>query len=248
LSSKGTGLLVNSGPKVNDIFIYRLFNYRKGVVAMKVTEMVNWNYEQRCQKAVQALNKNGFTAVFCPTREEAASYILQEARDARTIGLGGSMTITELGVLDKLAGMGKELLIHGKPGLSAEESLQIMRRQLTSDLFLAGTNALTLSGWLVNIDMTGNRVGAMFFGPKKVTVVAGRNKIVEDLEEAVKRIKRFAAPPNAMRLKKNTPCAKTGFCQDCNSPDRICRVMTVIEKKPRLTDLHVLVVNEDLGL
>jgi hypothetical protein len=215
---------------------------------MNVTELVNWNYEQKCQKAVQALKKNDFTAVYCPTKQQAVDYILQEAREAQTIGLGGSMTVAGLGVVEKLAEMGKELLIHGKPELTPDEKLHIMRRQLTSDLFLAGTNALTLTGCLVNIDMTGNRVGSMFFGPKKVIVVAGRNKIVEDLDEAVKRIKRYAAPPNAKRLKLNTPCAKTGFCQDCNSPDRICRIMTVIEKKPRLTDLRVLVVNEDMGL
>ncbi|MBF7081515.1 lactate utilization protein [Desulfallas sp. Bu1-1] len=215
---------------------------------MNITELVNWNYEQKCRKAVQALEKNGFTAIYCPAKQQAADYILQEARDAQTVGFGGSMSVAGLAVAEKLAEMGKELLIHGKPGLKPEEVLNIMRRQLTSDLFLAGTGALTLSGCLVNIDMTGNRVGSMFFGPKKVIVVAGRNKIVDNVEEAVKRIKRYAAPPNAKRLNKNTPCAKTGFCHDCNSPDRICRIMTVVERKPPLTDLRILVVNEDMGL
>jgi hypothetical protein len=89
----------------------------------------------------------------------------------------------------------------------------------------------------------------MFFGPKKVIVVAGRNKLVDgDIAAAVKRIKDSASPPNARRLNYNTPCAKTGFCCDCNSPDRICRITTVIDRKPRLTDVHVLVVNEDMGL
>lgn len=215
---------------------------------MNLTELVNWNFEQKCRKAVQALEKNGFTAVYCSTKQQAAEYILQEARDARTIGFGGSMSVAGLEVAGKLEEMRKELLDHGKPGLKPEARLEILRRQLTSDLFLTGTGALTLSGCLVNIDMTGNRVGSMFFGPQKVIVVAGRNKIVDNVEEAVQRIKRFAAPPNARRLNKNTPCAQTGFCHDCNSPDRICRITTVIERRPPLTDVRVLVVNEDMGL
>jgi hypothetical protein len=145
--------------------------------------------------------------------------------------------------------MGKEILNHGLSGLTPEERMTIMRRQLTCDLFLTGTNAVTLSGWLVNIDGNGNRVAAMFFGPKKVIVVAGRNKIVDgDLQDAIDRIKNWASPPNAKRLNYNTPCAKTGFCSNCNSPERICRVTTIIDRKPRVMDIRVLVVNEDMGL
>ena len=125
----------------------------------------------------------------------------------------------------------------------------MMRRQLTCNPFLTGCNAVTLSGCLVNIDATGNRVASMSFGLKKVIVVAGRNKLVDgDVAAAIKRVKECTAPPNARRLGFNTPCAKTGFCSDCRSPDRICRVTAVIERKPRLADLRVLVVNEDLGL
>lgn len=215
---------------------------------MNLNELISWNYQQKCEKAVQALEKNGFAAVYCPTKQEAVDYIIKEAQDAQTIGFGGSASVAGLAVADKLGEMGKELLIHGKPGLSPEEVVNVMRRQLTSDLFLVGTNALTLSGSLVNIDMTGNRVGSMLFGPKKVIVVAGRNKIVSDVHEAIKRIKTYAAPPNAKRLKFETPCAKTGFCQDCNSPQRICRITTILDRKPRLTDMRVLVVNEDMGL
>jgi hypothetical protein len=124
-----------------------------------------------------------------------------------------------------------------------------MRRQLTCDLFLTGTNALTMDGCLVNIDATGNRAAAMFFGPDKVIVVAGRNKIVNgDIDDAVRRIKGCASPPNTRRLNFKTPCASTGLCSDCSSPDRICRITTIIDRKPRQTDLRVLVVNEDMGL
>ncbi|GLI37829.1 LUD domain-containing protein [Geobacter hydrogenophilus] len=212
------------------------------------TELVDWTHEQKCRKAVASLEKNGFTAVYCGTGQEALDYIVAEAADAESVGFGGSMSVADLKVIERIREMGKELLIHGAPGLSLEERVAIMRRQLTCDLFLTGTNALTLSGWLVNIDATGNRVGSMFFGPRKVIVVAGRNKIVDGgVQEAIDRIKEWASPPNARRLNYKTPCGTTGFCSDCNSPDRICRITTVIDRKPRLTDLRVLVVNEEMG-
>ncbi len=212
-------------------------------------ELVNWSYEQKCLKATESLNDNGFTAVYCPTRGEARDYILSEATEACTIGFGGSLSVADLDVAEKLAAMGKELFMHTAPGLTPEKRREIMRHQLTCDLFLTGTNALTLSGCLVNIDATGNRVASMMFGPKMVIVVAGRNKLVDgDIAAAVKRVKEWSSPPNARRLNFNTPCARTGFCCDCKSPDRICRITSVIDRRPRLTDLRVLVVNEEMGL
>ena len=212
-------------------------------------DLVQWTHEQKCEKAVESLGKNGFTAVYCKTSQEAFDYIVKEASDAGSIGFGGSMSITDLQVEARLREQGKEILNHAAPGLTMEERQAIMTRQLTCDLFLSGTNALTLSGFLVNIDATGNRVASMFFGPKKVIVVAGRNKLVDgSIDDAIKRVKDYSSPPNAKRLNFNTPCAKTGFCSDCNSPDRICRITTIIDRKPRRTDLRVLVVNEDMGL
>lgn len=211
-------------------------------------ELINWSWEQKCRKAVAALETNGFTAVYCTTPQAAADYILEQAATAQSVGFGGSMTIAGLGVEATLAANGKEILNHGKPGLSTEEKLVILRRELTSDLFLCSTNALTLGGELVNIDGVGNRVGAMQFGPRKVIVVAGRNKLVDGgPQEAIQRIKTWASPPNTKRLNAKTPCASSGFCSNCNSPERICRVTTIIDRKPRLTDLHVVVVNADMG-
>jgi hypothetical protein len=215
----------------------------------KTLELTEWSYEQKCEKAVESLGKNGFTAVYCRTGKEVHNYIINEAATAATIGFGGSLSVADLKLTEKLKGMGKEILNHGIPGLSPEEKMETMRRQLTCDLFLTGSNAVTLSGCLVNIDGNGNRVASMIFGPRKVIVVAGRNKLVDgDINEAIKRVKEWASPPNARRLGLNTPCAKTGFCSDCGSPDRICRVTTVIERKPRVADIRVLVVNEDMGL
>jgi hypothetical protein len=211
-------------------------------------ELVLWSHEQKCLKAVDALVKNGFGAAYCATPQGAFDYIVREAADASTVGFGGSMSIVSLEIEARLREQGKEILNHANPALSRDERLDIMRRQLTCDLFLSGTNALTLSGELVNIDATGNRVAAMFFGPRKVIVVAGRNKLVDGTSrEAIVRVKNWATPPNSRRLKFKTPCASTGFCSDCNSPDRLCRVTTIIDRKPRFTDIRVLVVNADLG-
>jgi hypothetical protein len=211
-------------------------------------ELVTWAHEQKCLKAVESLGRNDFSAIYCATPKAAYDYILAEAADVQSVGFGGSMSIAGLGVEAHLRELGKEILNHGAPALSRDERLEIMRRQLTCDLFLAGCNALTLSGELINIDATGNRAAAMFFGPQKVIVVAGRNKLVDGTpQEAVARVKGWATPPNAKRLNFNTPCARTGFCSNCNSPDRLCRVTTIIDRRPRFTDLRVLVVNADMG-
>lgn len=213
------------------------------------TDLTTWTWQQKCLRTVESLGKNGFTAKYCVTVDEARQHILNEAAEAVTVAFGGSMTIAGMGVEQLLKEQGKEILNHASPGLSRDEKMAVMRRGLTADLYLSGTNALTVSGELINIDATGNRVAAMFFGPKKVIVVAGRNKLVDgSVDKAIMRVKQWATPPNARRLNFNTPCATTGFCSNCNSPDRLCRVTTIIDRKPRFTDLQVLVVNADLGL
>lgn len=213
-----------------------------------MSEWSTWERQKRLEATAKALETNGFKATVCADRGAAVAAIEAEARDARTVGFGGSVSLAELGLPSLLADQGKECLLHGAPGLSPEERLAVMRRQLTCDLFLTGVNAVTLDGKLVNIDATGNRVGAMTFGPGKVVAVAGANKLATDVHDAVRRIKEWAAPPNARRLAVGTPCAETGFCSDCRSPGRICRVVHIMERRPRLTELRVLLVAEPLGL
>jgi hypothetical protein len=211
-------------------------------------EMVSWSHEQRCRKEVAALAGNGFDAVYCATPGEAADAIVIAAAGAMNIGFGGSMSVAGLGVESVLREMGKEILNHSNPALSREDRIEVMRRGLTCDLYLTGTNAVTFSGEMVNIDATGNRVASMIFGPRKVIVVAGRNKLVDGSpRDAIARVKALATPPNSRRLKFKTPCASSGFCSDCNSPDRLCRVTTVLDRRPRMTAMTVLVVNADLG-
>ncbi len=215
----------------------------------RTIELNTWTSEKKCRAVVAALAKRRFTAVYCASAREAADYILAQAEGARTIGFGGSLSVADIALTATLADRGKEILNHGNPGLTPEQKREVMNRQQTCDLFLSGANAVTLDGCVVNIDGIGNRVSAMIYGPTKVIVVAGRNKIVEgDVADALRRIKDKASPPNAMRLGKQTPCAVTGFCADCDSPQRICNVTTILERKPSLTDFHVLVVNEDMGL
>ncbi len=205
-----------------------------------------WHFEQRGKRCVEALRKNGFDALFLPDRESARDRLLAECENAVSIGFGGSMTVAELGIHDALSGKGKRLLDHGR--VPAGEKAAVRLEELTCDLFLSGTNAVTLNGCLVNLDMNGNRTNAMTFGPKKIMVVAGANKIVADVAEAIKRIKSVAAPRNARRLQLSTPCAVTGLCEECSSPQRICRVYSIIERKPPNSDITVIVCGEPMGL
>jgi hypothetical protein len=149
--------------------------------------------------------------------------------------------------MEKLEAQGYTLYDHWKPGLSKENILEIRKSQMTSELFLSSSNAVTLQGELVNIDGIGNRVNSINFGPGKVILVVGYNKIVDDVQEAIKRIKNIAAPFNARRLNVDVPCAKVGKCVDCNSPNRICRVIVIHERKPSLTDILIILVGEELG-
>jgi hypothetical protein len=203
--------------------------------------------EQRCQKAVEKLKSHDFDAIYVKTKEEAAQEILKFVTPDTKIGVGGSVTLREMGILATLKSRGNTVYDHWNPGLSREESLEIRKAEMTSDLFLSSSNAVTLHGELVNIDGFGNRVNAMTFGPGKVILVVGYNKIVGDLEEALKRVRNVATPPNSKRLNMDLPCAKLGFCVDCNSPQRACRIVVIHERKPMATNMLVILVGEDLG-
>jgi hypothetical protein len=146
-----------------------------------------------------------------------------------------------------LKAQGNLVYDHWLTGLSKEETLALRKAQLTSDLFLSSSNAVTLDGELVNIDGIGNRVAAMSFGPAKVILVAGYNKIVENTEEAIRRVRQEATPPNSKRLNMDVPCAKLGVCVECQSPNRACRIIVIHERKPLLTDVLVILVGEELG-
>jgi hypothetical protein len=203
--------------------------------------------EKLALQTVEALQKNRFNAVFYETAQDALEKLLEIIPPDATVGVAGSWTLIQLGLVEKLEARGNTVYCHHKPGLSPEEVLEIRRKQLTCDVFLTSTNAITEDGRLVNTDATGNRVAAMVFGPKRVIVLAGTNKIVKNLDDAQDRIRTTAAPLNNKRLNRPNPCVKTGHCVDCQGPTRLCNVTTVLHKRPPASDIHVWIVGEELG-
>ena len=202
---------------------------------------------QIIQETLSNLKKHGMEALYFSTRAEAKNEILKRIPPQATVGVGGSVTLREIGLLDDLAKRGHEVFDHWKEGLSKEERFEMGRKQQKADIFLTSTNALTLDGKLINVDATGNRVTSMIFGPPNVIVLAGVNKIVTDLSEGLDRIKKVVAPRNCQRRKDSTPCALDLVCHDCQSPGRLCRITTIIERKPFDTELTVILVGEELG-
>ena len=167
----------------------------------------------------ETLEANNFEVFLAENGEEAKKIVQEEIlpkTGAKTVSWGGSMTFMATGLYDALKKTsGLDFLDTFDKSKSSEENLELRRKALLTDLFITGTNAVTEDGMLVNLDMIGNRVGALTFGPKNVVILVGRNKIVSDLDEAMWRIKNYVAPTNAMRLDKKTPCVKTSFCDDC---------------------------------
>ncbi len=213
---------------------------------------INTFWEPRIQDAAKALVKNNFDAFIVQTVQEAQALVLETIlpqTGAKTLSWGGSMTFKDTGLYELLKDRhGLDIVDTYAPGLSLKASWERRRQALLTDLFFTGTNALTLDGKLVNLDMIGNRVGALTFGPQNVVVLTGRNKIVANLDEAISRIKSYAAPANAIRLAKKTPCAKTSVCHDCASPDRICNTWTITEKAFPPKRVKVVLINQDMGL
>ncbi|MFP4169214.1 MAG: lactate utilization protein [Desulfonatronovibrionaceae bacterium] len=195
---------------------------------------------------------NNFEAQVVRDGDEARQLVLETIipqTNPGVISWAGSATFKDCGLYRALSEQTQITVIDTyKKEESREQVIETRRKALLSDLFILGTNAVTENGALVNLDMIGNRTGALTFGPKHVVVLAGRNKVVPDIEAAASRIKNFAAPANAMRLEKKTPCAKTGECEDCQSPDRICNVWTISEKSFPKGRIKVVLINKDMGL
>ena len=196
---------------------------------------------------VENLKKNIFAVHVAENKEEGAQIVRSLIEKGATIGVGGSVTIDQLDILDGLEAEGHLIFNHNKAGLTPQQVLDFRRRELTCDEFLTSTNALTEKGELVNIDGGGNRVAALTFGPKRVVEATGINKVVADVHAGIARIGSVAAPLNNKRLKKDMPCTKVGHCVDCQLPGRICNVTTITKKRPPLTDIHIVLIKEELG-
>jgi L-lactate utilization protein LutB len=206
-----------------------------------------WGEQLRVERTMKALERNNFEARFVPAAGDAAEEILSMIPDGSIVGVAGSMTLNEIGFFQKAEKRALTLLNPSRQEMTIEEFVDTRRRILLADVFLCSSNAVTEDGQLYNVDGTGNRVAAMTFGPKRVILACGINKIVKDVDGARKRVREWAAPLNARRLNLETPCAKTGVCADCSSLQRICNIESLISKKPPRTEITVVLIGERLG-
>jgi L-lactate utilization protein LutB len=213
---------------------------------------IEYYWLKRLEDLKESLELNDFEVFIAENRAKARKVVLEEILSktgAKTVSWGGSMTFMDTGLYQDLKNDPRlEVLDTFNKDLPREEAMELRRKALLCDLFITGTNAVTEDGQLVNLDMVGNRIGGITFGPRHVVILMGRNKIVADLDEAMDRIKNYVAPTNAMRLDKKTPCAKTSFCEECNSPDRICNTWTITEKCFPKGRVRIVLINEDMGL
>lgn len=211
------------------------------------TQFHQWYQDLQVERTIKALQKNNFDARYFSKASEALQEFWKMVPEGATIGTGGSITLNQIGFYEEVQKRQVKLLNPFAKGLSPEEAEKVRRQIFTADLFVCSSNAITEDGELYNIDATGNRVGAMFFGPRKVVLFCGTNKIVKDITDAENRVQEWVSPMNVKRLGSKTPCAQTGECSDCSSPDRICNIYVVLAKKPRRTDFTVFMIGEPLG-
>ena len=206
-------------------------------------EMIQRVHCERCKKA---LEQNLFHVDIASDAAEIQELVNMMIKDGDLVCDGGSMTLKETGILDMLAKRNITFLSHIEPGLSREQSDEEARKAFYADVFLASANAITWNGEIINVDGHGNRVSAMIFGPKKVILIVGVNKLVEDEAAAIRRIQTVAAPANSVRLHKETPCVHVGLCQNCHSGDRICSsyVKLNYDKENRI---HVILSLQPFG-
>ena len=210
-------------------------------------------WKLRLENCLKSLKNNNFGAYLADDCENAKRIVVEKILpdiEVKSISWGDSLTLYATQVLDAIK---KNSDIHiletFAENVSREEIMERRRQALLTDLFFTGSNAVTETGKLVNLDMVGNRIGAVIFGPKNVVIFAGRNKLVPDVEAAMMRIKSYAAPLNAIRhTGLKTPCRKTSYCMDCKGPDRICNTWTITEKSFPKGRIRVVLINEDLGL
>ncbi len=207
---------------------------------------------KRLEDLKEGLELNNFEVYMAGNRAEAKRIVLEEIlpkTGAKSVSWGGSLTFMDTGLYEVLKDNPKlEVLDTFNRNLPREENMELRRKALLCDLFITGTNAVTEDGQLVNLDMIGNRIGGITFGPRHVVILMGRNKLVGDLDEAMYRIKNYVAPTNAMKLGKETPCVKTSFCEECSSPGRICNTWTITEKSFPKGRVKIVLINEDMGL
>lgn len=215
---------------------------------MEIMDAVAKKNEALGMSVCKILEKHGFAAMYAKNKEEALTVAMNLIPKGATVGVPGSVTIREIGLIDALEKRGTKAAVHWDPTLRPEDRKARFIEELTSDWFVMSTNALTSDkGVFVNIDGTGNRVGAMSWAPGKLLIILGVNKITPDIASAMARVKNTATPPNVLRLGGKAPCAVVGHCMDCDGENRVCRIVTMMERAPFGRECHVIIVGENLG-
>ena len=204
-------------------------------------------YEKRGAILVKNLKSRHFDAYYCADKASALEKALELIPEGATIGWGGAMTAQQIGLLDAV-NSSKYAPVNRDLADTPEKRLQAEKECLFSDVFLTGANAISLDGQMVNIDGHGNRVSAIIYGPKTVLVIAGMNKVMDTLEEAVGRARTVAAPANQQRFLRQTPCTVTGTCGDCKSEDCICNQIVITRHCRPVGRIKFILIGEDLGL
>ncbi|MBE6983222.1 MAG: lactate utilization protein [Ruminococcaceae bacterium] len=204
-------------------------------------------YEKRGKILVKNLLSRHFDAVYCATREEALEKALAWIPEGATVGWGGAMSAQQIGLMDALKN-GPYRPMDREKCATAGERTELMHKHLGADVFITGANAMSLDGQMVNIDGTGNRVAAITFGPKTVLVIAGMNKVMDTLDEAIRRARTVAAPLNQQRFLLDNPCSVTGTCADCKSLTCICNQILITRNCRPAGRIKFVLIGEDLGL
>jgi hypothetical protein len=214
--------------------------------AKKLSNALRWHIEERIKKTLTAIHKNNMTGVYVRTREAALKEILSRIPKKASVSHGGSRTLQELGIVEVLNQGGYKYLPANAPWDKGTRESRL--RDFSCDIFLTSVNAITLKGELIALDGFGNRAACLLFGPRKVIVVAGKNKLVGTLEDGIKRIKEYVAPIHAKRRGWNVPCTKTAKCVDCRNHMRICNKLAVLQYEREGGRTTVIIVGEDLGI
>lgn len=204
-------------------------------------------YETLASTVISNLEKRQMEGYYCATSKDALEKALSFLTENAAVSFGGSMTLTETGLMDVLRSDSSITLYDRDSVSSPEKKNEIFRKAFSCDYYFMSSNAISAQGELVNIDGTGNRVAALIYGPKNVILLAGMNKVVPTLEEAISRVHNAAAPPNCIRLNRKTPCAATGGCMDCLSADCICSQTVITRRSAVKGRIKVILIGETLG-
>ncbi len=209
-------------------------------------EVIKKYYQVNAEQVIKNFQKRNIEGYYCSTANEAAEKALDLIEDGSTVSWGGSMTLQQIGLLERLKETNLELLDRDNAS-NAEEKAEIQYKAFGCDYYLMSSNAITQDGKLVNIDGNGNRIAALIYGPRNVIIIAGMNKVTKDEDSAMKRVRNYSAPTNAIRLEQETPCTKTGKCHECLVEDCICCQVLVTRKSGHDKRIKVILVGEELG-